>query len=74
MGMAVVDYDCTVEYPPGWEGDRLDRVDPKDIGGNCGNTGPNRLPGALVVGGASAALVVLVGRRLPMSRSVAVPA
>lgn len=36
----MVDYDCTVDYPDGWQGDRPARVDPAVVGGNCGNTGP----------------------------------
>lgn len=36
----MVDYDCTVDYPDDWQGDRPERVDPAVVGGNCGNTGP----------------------------------
>lgn len=37
----MVDYDCTVDYPDGWQGDRPERVNPAVVGGNCGNTGPS---------------------------------
>jgi hypothetical protein len=58
----MVDYDCSVDYPDGWQGDRPARVDPAVVGGNCGNTGPPvdlGLVGGLGAVAAAAALFVV---------------
>lgn len=53
----IVDFDCTVHYPEGWEGSRPERVAPAEVAGFCGRdprTAPNGMrflvAGALMAG------------------------